>query len=615
MHKIALAATAAITAVGLNATQTAASVRAGISRIRTFAYQTSCSSSSSGLFEASVPDECLPAMDSQLPPVEKRLLQLTAATAGQLAHIRLADIPLVVGLAPGAFAGHSEPDILHMMAEGLGATIASDGSHVLKQGRAAGLMAIAHACRLIADNKADTVLAGGCETFHDPDLLGRLNIANRVKSRTAMDFFVPGEGAVNSGTHKGVCKFVTYSFDVKFEGRGVCRVGDSLLHNNQNTAGGIQTGEQILPFNPVCTTCEAQKNKQTEGHPIDVATGRAFTTAKLFACARPYTMSLFRTWLSTNNEIPGLFGLGWSSLLDTRVELHHEQVHYYDDEQLCHIFTLDAKGSGTAFDNRVAVQEDQIEVKERRGRTFHFAFDPDSGDSRLEWITQNGLDLIYLEYENDHLCAIKDAAGYTYRFIRDHHNRVIAIDRHIPGEKRTRLAGFDYDARNRLIEARDPMGHMTTYAYNDADLLVQETDPGGFSFYYEYDDEQRCIKNHGDNGKYLRRFAYNPDENETIVTNGLGHRLTYYYKYTGLVEYALDELGHSYLQLHDENGYLISEIDKNKRIFNYQHDQQDRTTVRTDPNNKRWRTYYDGNRTVHKDPFVTGNAKMYQKRD
>jgi hypothetical protein len=98
---------------------------------------------------------------------------------------------------------------------------------------------------------------------------------------------------------------VTYSFDVKFEGRGVCRVGDSLLHNNQNTAGGIQTGEQILPVNTVCTTCEAQQNKQTEGHPIDVATGRAFTTAKLFTCARPYTLSLFRTWLSTNNEIRG----------------------------------------------------------------------------------------------------------------------------------------------------------------------------------------------------------------------------------------------------------------------------------------------------------------------
>jgi YD repeat-containing protein len=175
-----------------------------------------------------------------------------------------------------------------------------------------------------------------------------------------------------------------------------------------------------------------------------------------------------------------------------------------------------------------------------------------------------------------------------------------------------RLASFDYDARNRLIEARDPMGHISTYEYNDADLMVRKTDPGGSSFYYEYDDDQRCIKNHGDNGKYLRRFAYNPDENETIVTNGLGHSRTYYYKYTGLVEYALDELGHSYLQLHDENGFLISVIDKNKRINNYENDEQGRIRERSDATNKRWRTYYHGCRTIHKDPL--GNA-IFAVRD
>ncbi|MCP3894268.1 MAG: DUF4150 domain-containing protein [Bacteroides sp.] len=31
--------------------------------------------------------------------------------------------------------------------------------------------------------------------------------------------------------------FKTGSSDVKFEGRGVCRVGDTLLHNKNNTAG------------------------------------------------------------------------------------------------------------------------------------------------------------------------------------------------------------------------------------------------------------------------------------------------------------------------------------------------------------------------------------------
>ena len=290
-------------------------------------------------------------------------------------------------------------------------------------------------------------------------------------------------GGINSGTHMGTCKFLTYSFDVKFEGRGVCRVGDSLLHNDQNTAGGIQTGEQILAVNTNVSTCEAEQNCQCAGDPIDTATGKAYTKAVILTCARPYLFSLVRTWMSTIKEIPGLFGLGWSSALDTRVELFEGQIHYYDEECLCHIFILDAKGTGTSFGKEVVVHDQQVEVTDRGGRTFHFAIDPESGDSRLEWITRNGIDLIYLQYENETLCALKDAAGYTYRFIRDHHNRVVAVERQIPGENRARLPAFDYDARNRLIEARDPMSHITTYDYNDADLMVRETDPGSFSFY------------------------------------------------------------------------------------------------------------------------------------
>jgi len=86
MHKIALAATAAITAVGLSAAQTAASVRAGICRIGAFKCENiACS----GLSEASVPDDCLPFPVAHLPLIETRLLQLAGATADQLAAIGL----------------------------------------------------------------------------------------------------------------------------------------------------------------------------------------------------------------------------------------------------------------------------------------------------------------------------------------------------------------------------------------------------------------------------------------------------------------------------------------------------------------------------------------------
>ncbi len=44
-------------------------------------------------------------------------------------------------------------------------------------------------------------------------------------------------GGVVSGTFKGVCEFMMYSFDVKFEGKNVCRLGDPLFHNKKNIMG------------------------------------------------------------------------------------------------------------------------------------------------------------------------------------------------------------------------------------------------------------------------------------------------------------------------------------------------------------------------------------------
>jgi hypothetical protein len=44
-------------------------------------------------------------------------------------------------------------------------------------------------------------------------------------------------GGVMSGVIKGECEFMMYSFDVKFEGNNVCRLGDPLFHNKKNAMG------------------------------------------------------------------------------------------------------------------------------------------------------------------------------------------------------------------------------------------------------------------------------------------------------------------------------------------------------------------------------------------
>ena len=48
----------------------------------------------------------------------------------------------------------------------------------------------------------------------------------------------PGvQKGIISGTQKKECEFMMYSFDVKFEGKNVCRMGDPLFHNKKNIMG------------------------------------------------------------------------------------------------------------------------------------------------------------------------------------------------------------------------------------------------------------------------------------------------------------------------------------------------------------------------------------------
>jgi len=44
-------------------------------------------------------------------------------------------------------------------------------------------------------------------------------------------------GGVVSGVTKGEAEFMMYSFDVKYEGKDVCRMGDPLFHNKKNIMG------------------------------------------------------------------------------------------------------------------------------------------------------------------------------------------------------------------------------------------------------------------------------------------------------------------------------------------------------------------------------------------
>jgi uncharacterized protein DUF4150 len=44
-------------------------------------------------------------------------------------------------------------------------------------------------------------------------------------------------GGMISSVNMSECEYMLYSFDVKFEDKGACRLGDSLFHNKKNMMG------------------------------------------------------------------------------------------------------------------------------------------------------------------------------------------------------------------------------------------------------------------------------------------------------------------------------------------------------------------------------------------
>lgn len=55
-------------------------------------------------------------------------------------------------------------------------------------------------------------------------------------SRTMGDEAGTAKGIISS-TNMDVAEFMMYSFDVKFEGKNVCRLGDPMWHNKKNIMG------------------------------------------------------------------------------------------------------------------------------------------------------------------------------------------------------------------------------------------------------------------------------------------------------------------------------------------------------------------------------------------
>jgi 3-oxoacyl-[acyl-carrier-protein] synthase I len=189
-------------AVGLTATETAASVRAGTMRISETPFR---DKQFRPFVVAEVPED-------GLPPLAETLIGLPDLTTREQRMLRLASMPLRECLAP--LSGTSVPvglclalpecettrpldraRFLQYLSLQMNGTFDPKGSDASHSGRAGGLVAVGQAVATIQQGVADFVLAGGIDSYRDLYVLGTLDLEQRVKSEANWDGFIPGEGA------------------------------------------------------------------------------------------------------------------------------------------------------------------------------------------------------------------------------------------------------------------------------------------------------------------------------------------------------------------------------------------------------------------------------------
>lgn len=189
-----------VTAVGLTAAETAASVRSGIMR---FEESSVLDRRHRPITLAEAPEDGLPGLADALAGAgltgrERRMVRLASlALAECLTALPAGHAP------PPAFVSLPEMEtsrplddarFLEALAVQLPGAFDAGRSSAAFRGRAGGLQAIDAATALVAGG-APFAVCGGVDTFLDLFVLEKLDVARRVRSAVNLDGFIPGEGA------------------------------------------------------------------------------------------------------------------------------------------------------------------------------------------------------------------------------------------------------------------------------------------------------------------------------------------------------------------------------------------------------------------------------------
>ncbi|WP_277408719.1 RHS repeat-associated core domain-containing protein [Lacrimispora xylanisolvens] len=193
---------------------------------------------------------------------------------------------------------------------------------------------------------------------------------------------------------------------------------------------------------------------------------------------------------------------------------------------------------GTARKYRYDTDMRCIEMEDRVNGIWEWAYD-DWG-RKIKEKAPEGIESTLTYHSTGELEGISDKTGRCIRYEYDsHHNLTFKGQRLEAGKKTWSQWYFEYDRMGRLTKKTDPMGHVTTYMYEERrsvpSMVIQ---PDGQELIYEYDAAGRVTVEADSCGR--REYGYDSASNMTLYRDGEGNETRRVYNGIGLlkVEYS-----------------------------------------------------------------------------
>jgi RHS repeat-associated protein len=325
------------------------------------------------------------------------------------------------------------------------------------------------------------------------------------------------------------------------------------------------------------------------GHPVDIASGRVFTTQRDFELDARTPIEFERAYDTSAVDYVGPFGPGW---------IHPYDIHLWEDRPQGMLILRNEEARLVGFEplaiGEKAFHPIEKQWLERLDEKVYVVRDPDGRRRRFECIDSLGeskdgesgttesralrlvsiqdrnQNQITLQYQDGRLHTMEDSAGrriiFSYTTLENGATRLGAIHQALDnaGNRKARLSVYSYDPTGHLISATDRGQIPRRYAY-ERDLLVRETNRNGLSFYFAYEGEgrdARCIHTWGDRGIYKRLLTYDRPAKKTIVEDSLGNQSSYYFNALDQPLSIVDPMGGVRRFEYGPNGELLSETDE-----------------------------------------------------